>query len=460
MRRVAMLAFAALVSSVAAAQAPCPSRLYVSGYFSTVHVFDACSGAFIRDLDGRAHLNGAMAVRLGPDRRIYAVSEETATILRYRNDTLAWDGAYVSLPAGSGPTGLAFDAGGIAWVGLFDVDTVRRYTPDGTLVDTPIAGGSLNGPDNGMAFAGNQLYIPGFNSNNVLRHDPATGQTSVLVPAGTPGLFRTRAVLPIADGSGLFITSEGAGRLLRHTFASGATVQLGGAFSAPTGIDYAPDGNLFVVDGDAVVRVDPATGAKLGTFVAANTAGMNAPVFLAVIPSAPIPEGSATVVEFYHQALDHYFITLAPDEIAALDSGAFSGWQRTGFTFRAWTFPAPGRTRCAASILPPATGDSHFYSADPAECDRVRAGNPTFADEGTRFHIALPDSATGACPAGTSPVYRFWNHRPGDTNHRYTTSLQVARQMLGRAYTPEGYGTGRTSDHVRGALIRRCARRP
>ena len=444
MRRFVMLVLAVFVSSGAAGQAPCPSRLYVSGFFSTVHVFDACTGAFVRDLDGHAHLDGAMAVRLGPDRRIYAVSEETATILRYRNDTLAWDGAYVNTPPGSGPTGLAFDAVGNAWVAAFDQDNIRRYAPDGTAIDVPVAANpqQLNGPDNGMAFAGGQLYIPGYFSNNVVRHDPASGQTSVHIAAGTAGLFHTRAVLPIADGSGLFITSEGSGRLLRHTFATGETVQLGGAFALPTGIDYAPDGNLFVVDGDAVVRVNPATGAKLGTFIAAGTAGLNAPVFLAVIPSAPIPEGSATVVEYYHQAFDHYFITLAPDEIAALDSGAFTGWARTGFTFRAWTFAAPGTSPVCRFYLPPATGDSHFYSADPAECDRVRAGNPTFADEGTRFYIALPDPATGVCPAGTSPVYRFWNRRSGDTNHRYTTSLQVARQMLARAYTPEGYGTG------------------
>ena len=72
----------------------------------------------------------------------------------------------------------------------------------------------------------------------------------------------------------------------------------------------------------------------------------------------------------------------------------------------------------------------------------MRAGNPTFADEGTRFYIGLPDTTTGACAPGTSPVYRFWNRRPGDTNHRYTTSLQVARQMLARGDAPEGYGPG------------------
>ena len=445
MRRFTLLAFvlAGLAGTPAAAQV-CPARLYVSGFFSTVHVFDACSGAWLRDLDTRARLNGAMAVRLGPDRRIHVVSEETASILRYRNDTLAFDGVFATTPANAGPTGLAFDGDGRAWVATFDTDTVRRYATDGTLVDVPLPPNPamLNGPDNGMAFAGGVLYVPGYNSSNVVRHDPATGQTAILVGAGSAGLFQARAVLPIPDGSGLFITSEGSGRLLRHTFATGSTVQVGGAFVRPTGIDYAPDGTLFVVDGDAVARVDPATGAKLGTFIAGGTAGLAAPVFLAVIAVPSVPAGTAEVVEYYHQGLDHYFITLAPDEIAALDSGTFSGWARTGYTFRAWIAPGPGTNPVCRFYLPPATGDSHFYSADPAECDRVRAGNPTFADEGTRFHVALPDPASGACPAATAPVYRFWNRRSGDTNHRYTTSLQIARDMLARGYAPEGYGTG------------------
>ena len=68
MLRLAVAALAALsFSAPAAAQAPCPSRLFVSGYFSTVHVFDACTGAFIRNLDVREHLNGAMAVPTVPD---------------------------------------------------------------------------------------------------------------------------------------------------------------------------------------------------------------------------------------------------------------------------------------------------------------------------------------------------------------------------------------------------------
>jgi len=63
------------LSLPAAAVQSCGSRLFVSGWNSTVHVFDACTGQYLRDLDTRARLPGAMAVRLGPDGLIYATTD-------------------------------------------------------------------------------------------------------------------------------------------------------------------------------------------------------------------------------------------------------------------------------------------------------------------------------------------------------------------------------------------------
>jgi hypothetical protein len=57
------------------------------------------------------------------------------------------------------------------------------------------------------------------------------------------------------------------------------------------------------------------------------------------------------------------------------------------------------------------------------------------------FYVALPDRNSGACAAGTVPVYRLWNQRL-DSNHRYTTDVHVRDTMLARGYTLEGYGAG------------------
>ena len=61
-------------------------------------------------------------------------------------------------------------------------------------------------------------------------------------------------------------------------------------------------------------------------------------------------------------------------------------------------------------------------------------------ESGSVFYIALPDAATGACPDGTQPVWRFFNQRT--TNHRYVIDHQTRDDMRADPATwiPEGYG--------------------
>jgi cytochrome c553 len=147
-----------------------------------------------------------------------------------------------------------------------------------------------------------------------------------------------------------------------------------------------------------------------------------------------------TVVEFYSVARDHYFMSASAAEIADLDLGVHAGWVRTGLAFRAYGGPAAVASPVCRFYLPPAYGDSHFYSASPGECAQVAAQYAGFVYETpAALYVGLPDAATGACAAGWSPVYRVWNSR-ADTNHRYTTSTAVRQQMQGQGWIGEGYG--------------------
>ncbi len=99
---------------------------------------------------------------------------------------------------------------------------------------------------------------------------------------------------------------------------------------------------------------------------------------------------------------------------------------------------------CRFYIPPPA--DSHFFSASPAECAAVLAKistDPNYRsfvyETPSAFYIALPDTTTGACPAGTAPVYRLWNQR-ADSNHRFTADPATKALMLAKGYAAEGYG--------------------
>jgi hypothetical protein len=146
------------------------------------------------------------------------------------------------------------------------------------------------------------------------------------------------------------------------------------------------------------------------------------------------------VVEFYNASQDHYFITSTVQEINDLDNGVQVGWKRTGNAFNAYAAMALGFEPACRFYIPPANGDSHFYSASTVECAQTAAKFPFFYYEAPNvFYIALPDIATGACPSGTTPVYRVWDNRV-DSNHRYMTSLTVRATMVAAGWITEGYG--------------------
>jgi DNA-binding beta-propeller fold protein YncE len=441
MVRLLALVWFLLFAGAAPAQSPsCPARLFVSGYFSTVHIFDACTGAYVRDLDPSGRIRGAQAVKLGPDGLIYVTSEMSQQILRYRNDTLAFVDVFATL-TGADPTGFAFGPDGNVYVAAFRTNDVRRLSGAGVPIDVPVAKGAagLSGPDNGITFGpdGN-LYIPGFYSSSVVRFDPRTGNASVAVAKNAMGLGATRGILPERDGSGLLITGEGSGQLLRLDLATGAVSVRATGFTRPTGLAFAPNGDLLIVDGNAVVRRDPATGASRGTLIAEGGGGIEGGTYAAVIAfAAPTP---VPVVEYYHPGLDHYFISALPADIAALDSGTLKGWVRTGLGFNAWAEPVAGTNPVCRFYLPPGNGDSHFYSASTTECAEVRAKFPTFVFEAPDvMHVGLPDPASGACKAGEVTVFRLWNNR-ADSNHRYTADPTAKTAMLAKGYIAEGYG--------------------
>jgi hypothetical protein len=96
--------------------------------------------------------------------------------------------------------------------------------------------------------------------------------------------------------------------------------------------------------------------------------------------------------------------------------------------------------------IPPADGDSHWYSAARDECDVVRRQFPSFEREhDAAFYVALPDPVTGSCRSKSDPgwhlaaIYRLWNGRR-DSNHRYTSDPAIRDEMRRRGYVSEGYG--------------------
>ena len=153
-----------------------------------------------------------------------------------------------------------------------------------------------------------------------------------------------------------------------------------------------------------------------------------------------------TVVEYYHNVLDNYFITADPNEQAAVDSGAAGAFHRTGNTFK-----VGGPTQVCRFYGSQSPGpNSHFYTADAAECASLKsqqfsADDPRRLTEKSWNFESNDFSTTSAvnqtCAAGLVPVYRAYNNgfaRGVDSNHRITTSQAAIAEVVSRGWVSEG----------------------
>ena len=165
--------------------------------------------------------------------------------------------------------------------------------------------------------------------------------------------------------------------------------------------------------------------------------------FFSVVMTAGTPAGDpAVVVEFFHADTRHYFNTIAQDEIDLLESGHFSGWSRSIGAFVAYATARdapPGAVPVCRFFSSRYT--THFYTADPTECEIVLERWPDVwtLETRTAFWIQEPDKGTGACAAGLLPVYRLYSTRAGP-NHRYVTDAALRDVMVAAGWVAEGYG--------------------
>jgi sugar lactone lactonase YvrE len=285
MKRFVSTLFVLLSASL---QAQCPDMLLVSGYFSgNVHRYDACNGAFEGVLDAEGRLGGAQTSRIGPDGRLYVVAELRNRIERYDASTLAHVDTAVQLPAGFNATGMVF-RGSEIWVASYALSLGRRFDagtgqPLGDVFAT--GAGGLRGADNGMTFGPDgKLYVPGYDSHSVVRHDPATGTTSAFIAARAGGLFNARGILFEPSGETVLVSSEGNGKILRYAASDGRFLaEVASGLQSPTGMAFDRDGTLLVANTAGVTRVDASNGAVLGVLASASAGSIGGPTYVTVL---------------------------------------------------------------------------------------------------------------------------------------------------------------------------------
>ena len=165
------------------------------------------------------------------------------------------------------------------------------------------------------------------------------------------------------------------------------------------------------------------------------------------IVSVAAVNAHAVVVEFFDPDLNNYFITADPTEQAFVDSGAVGRWQRTGNTFAAGG-PNQVCRFYGNSNINQVTGvfygpNSHFYTADPAECAGLKAQyTPTAKSWKFESNDFLTTSAVnGTCPVSLVPVYRAYNNgfaKGVDSNHRITSNVAAYQLTVTAGSIGEG----------------------
>ncbi|CAG1011423.1 hypothetical protein BURK2_04263 [Burkholderiales bacterium] len=164
--------------------------------------------------------------------------------------------------------------------------------------------------------------------------------------------------------------------------------------------------------------------------------------------------GHEEIIEYHNSILDHYFLAVAAEAEIIDRGGAGAGWARTG---KAYTVENPGYPfygvpvcRFYGSVTP--GPNSHFFTANQAECDGLKALAESLPPEVPKWHyegiaffgVALFDgkcALSDSQPSHSYPMYRLYNRgfeRGIDSNHRYTTSRLTVEEMKAQGWVEEG----------------------
>lgn len=190
-----------------------------------------------------------------------------------------------------------------------------------------------------------ELWISGYDSNALHRHDLATGVLLGKIPA-VPGAQSMRYG---PDGQ-LYVVSEKANEVLRFDGQTGAALGVfvgddpltpadeTGGLDGPTAAVFGPTGELLVgsFNTDSVLRYDGTTGAFLGVLVGSGAGGLNGPDAGMVLG----PDGALHVPGFYSNAVHRYDAVTGADlgDFVAPGSGGLSRPRMLRFRSDGWLY--------------------------------------------------------------------------------------------------------------------------
>jgi hypothetical protein len=152
------------------------------------------------------------------------------------------------------------------------------------------------------------------------------------------------------------------------------------------------------------------------------------------------------VQELYNPVINHYYITADASEANSILSFPGTNWQLTGLGFKAWPVVPPVSVVGNVTVAPVCRFDtrfrfgsgSAFFTASASDCASLKSAGSGWGYSGIPFYEAPVDSSL-RCPDGYIGVNRAYNNGAArfDSNHRYSTSDSVMRDMQQQGWTYE-----------------------
>ena len=151
---------------------------------------------------------------------------------------------------------------------------------------------------------------------------------------------------------------------------------------------------------------------------------------VATTVTAAAADSTVPVFRFYSPVFQSHFYTVDPVERDRILAQWPGQWSYEGYAYSAYTTQVVGTVPLFRFWSESFHG--HFYTADPSERDRVRSTWPdTWAYEGVAYYV-YPVNFTGP---NTTPVYRFWGSA---VHHHFYTASSTERDSVIRRY-PDVY---------------------
>ncbi len=269
----------------------CDTLLLVSSWSrDNVKIYDGCDGEYIRDLADPGVLDGPQSMFQEPNGNLIVVSESNHKLVQFDRDTLSSPTTVIDSGQFNNPITVVPKDDNTIYLGSYssneiaEVDTLTWQTNRTVLAAN---NGQIQGIDIGMAMGPDgQLYVPGYDSDNILKVNPNTGTTSQFIPSGAFNLDRPRSILFLADR--MLVTAWGNQAILSFDFNGQLLDTVVSGFPGAAGMVMdGPDHILVTSDTLSTVRRYRLSDFSFETVVPARSGGLAGATFVYRLTKVP-----------------------------------------------------------------------------------------------------------------------------------------------------------------------------